>query len=77
LNFNAPNAKESLRLGVDVRRDLLLIFKEAVNNAARHSHCTRVNIDLLVQPAKLLLEIVDNGAGFDQSIEGEAMDCEV
>ena len=71
LNFNAPTAKESLRLGVDVRRDLLLIFKEAVNNAARHSHCTRVNIDLLVQPTKLLLEIIDNGAGFDQSIEGE------
>lgn len=71
LNFNAPTAKESLRLGVDVRRDLLLIFKEAVNNAARHSHCTRVNIDLLLQPSKLLLEIIDNGAGFDQSIEGE------
>ena len=71
LNFNAPDAKESLRVGVDVRRDLLLIFKEAVNNAARHSHCTRVNIDLRVQPSKLLLEIIDNGTGFDQSIEGQ------
>lgn len=71
LNFRAPDAKESLRLGVDVRRNLLLIFKEAVNNAARHSQCTRVNIDLLLQPSKLLLEIIDNGAGFDQSIEGE------
>lgn len=71
LNFNAPDAKESLRVGVDVRRDLLLIFKEAVNNAARHSHCTRVNIDLKVQPSKLLLEIIDNGTGFDQSIEGQ------
>jgi len=71
LNFNAPDAKESLRVGVDVRRDLLLIFKEAVNNAARHSQCTRVNIDLRVQPSKLLLEIIDNGTGFDQSIEGQ------
>ena len=34
---HAPDAGDSLKLGVDVRRDLLLIFKEAVNNAARHS----------------------------------------
>jgi signal transduction histidine kinase/ligand-binding sensor domain-containing protein len=71
LNFNAPNAKDSLHLGVDIRRDLLLIFKEAVNNAARHSGCTQVNIDLLIQPTHLLLEITDNGTGFDQSMESE------
>jgi signal transduction histidine kinase len=71
LNFNAPNTREGLRLGIDVRRDLLLIFKEAVNNAARHSHCTRVNIDLRLQQSELFLEIADNGAGFDQSIESE------
>ena len=41
LRFYAPGAADSLRLGVDVRRDLLLIFKEAVNNSARHSGCSR------------------------------------
>lgn len=71
LQFNAPSAKESLRLGVDVRRDLLLIFKEAVNNAARHSRCTQVKIDLQLQASRLLLAIADNGFGFDQSIESE------
>ena len=43
LRFDAPGAADSLRLGMDVRRDLLLIFKEAVNNAARHSGCSRVD----------------------------------
>ena len=71
LQFNAPDANDSMRLGVDVRRDLLLIFKETVNNAARHSGCTQVNIDLQIQPSQLLLEIADNGKGFDQSIESE------
>ncbi|MGH9933183.1 MAG: sensor histidine kinase [Pyrinomonadaceae bacterium] len=71
LRFNAPSVKESLRLGVDVRRDLLLIFKEAVNNAARHSRCTQVTIDLQLHASRLLLEIVDNGVGFDQSVESE------
>ena len=71
LHFSAPNANDSLRLGVDVRRDMLLIFKEAVNNAARHSGCTQVNIELQIRPSQLVLEISDNGTGFDQSIESE------
>jgi signal transduction histidine kinase/ligand-binding sensor domain-containing protein len=71
LRFNTPGAKESLRLSADVRRDLLLIFKEAVNNAARHSNCSRVKIDFQVEGSKLCLEIADNGVGFDRSIESE------
>jgi ligand-binding sensor domain-containing protein/signal transduction histidine kinase len=69
LHFNAPSTNDGLRLSVDVRRDLLLIFKEAVNNAARHSRCTEVRIDLQVDGTMLLLTIVDNGIGFDPSVE--------
>jgi len=69
LRFSGPNAAESSRLGVDVRRDLLLIFKEAVNNAARHSGCSRVEIDLRIDGARLSLTVVDDGAGFDASVE--------
>jgi signal transduction histidine kinase len=71
LHFNSPDTNDSLRLGVDVRRDLLLIFKEAVNNAARHSGCRQVTIDLQLQPSRLFLKIIDNGTGFDQLIESE------
>jgi ligand-binding sensor domain-containing protein/signal transduction histidine kinase len=71
LRFNAPSANEDLRLGVDVRRDLLLIFKEAVNNAARHSKCTEVEIDFRVEGSVLSLRIIDNGVGFDPSIESQ------
>ena len=41
LRFNADGAHDSSRLGIDVRRELLLTFKEAVNNAARHSQCSQ------------------------------------
>jgi ligand-binding sensor domain-containing protein/two-component sensor histidine kinase len=71
LRFNAPGTKESLRLGADVRRDLLLIFKEAVNNAARHSNCSHVKIDFQAERSKLFLEIADDGVGFDRSAESE------
>jgi ligand-binding sensor domain-containing protein/two-component sensor histidine kinase len=71
LRFNGPSAAESLKLGMDVRRDLLLIFKEAVNNCARHSRCERVEIDLRVEGGRLMLTVVDHGVGFDPSVQGD------
>lgn len=65
LRFDAPAASGALKLSMDVRRDLLLIFKEAVNNAARHSRCSAVEIELRVDGSRLLLVVTDNGAGFD------------
>ena len=35
--FRAPDAGRDLALAADVRREVLLIFKEAVNNIARHA----------------------------------------
>jgi ligand-binding sensor domain-containing protein/signal transduction histidine kinase len=70
LRFDAPTAADGSTLGVDIRRDLLLIFKEAVNNAARHSGCSRVEIDLHIAGSRLWLTVADNGeAGFDPSAD--------
>jgi ligand-binding sensor domain-containing protein/two-component sensor histidine kinase len=71
LSFDAPSADTDLKLSVGVRRDVLLIFKEAVNNAARHSDCSQVAIDFRVENAKLLLQIKDNGVGFAADIEND------
>lgn len=69
LSFDVADAEQHLGVGIDVRRDLLLIFKEAVNNVARHSGCTRVEIRLNVEGPWLNLLIRDDGAGFDPSVE--------
>jgi ligand-binding sensor domain-containing protein/two-component sensor histidine kinase len=69
LTFNAPDAHDAMRLPMDVRRDLLLIFKEVVSNTARHSGCSRVSIDLARRGARLVLEVADDGVGFDASHE--------
>jgi signal transduction histidine kinase len=71
LALNLPDGEQPLKLGVNVRRDLYLIFKEALNNAARHSRCSRVSIELHVVGSHLSLEIVDDGVGFDQAGESE------
>jgi len=71
LEFNAPTSDNDLRLSVGVRRDLLLIFKEAVSNAAKHSACTKVRIELRRETSYLTLVISDNGGGFSPDPESE------
>jgi signal transduction histidine kinase len=71
LEFNAPTADTDLKLSVGVRRDVLLIFKEAVNNAAKYSDCSRVAIDFRVEHLALTLRIKDNGKGFEIDSEND------
>ena len=70
LDFHAPDAGVGVRVGADVRRDLLLIFKEVVNNAARHARCGRVAIELRLDGSGLVLTVSDDGVGFDMSVAG-------
>jgi PAS domain S-box-containing protein len=46
---------------------LLRIFQEALSNVLKHAKATSVNIILKVENGKLMLEIVDNGHGFDKT----------
>lgn len=41
------------------------ITQEALNNIVKHSFATRANIFLKCHPEKLILQIIDNGNGFD------------
>jgi ligand-binding sensor domain-containing protein/signal transduction histidine kinase len=73
--FRAPETEDELKLGADVRRDVFLIFKEAVNNAARHSGCSSVDIELRVDRYAIVLVVRDDGRGFDTegSTEGNGL----
>jgi hypothetical protein len=41
LEFRATAPQPDLRIGADIRRQVFLIFKEAVNNIARHSRASQ------------------------------------
>jgi ligand-binding sensor domain-containing protein len=69
LEFNAPVAVSDLKLDAEMRRNIYLIFKEALNNIARHSGASRVAIDLEIAGSVFTLSIADNGKGFDTERE--------
>jgi signal transduction histidine kinase len=56
---------EFLKLSMQQRRDLYLIFKETVNNMARHSNATRATVRFGLSGDLLIMQIADNGAGFE------------
>jgi signal transduction histidine kinase len=63
--FQSPSAEQDLQMGADLRRQIFLIFKEAVHNVVRHSGATEASIDFQVAHGWLNLRIEDNGRGFD------------
>jgi signal transduction histidine kinase/ligand-binding sensor domain-containing protein len=74
--FRAPRQETDVRLGPEVRRQVYLVFKESVNNAARHSGCSRVEVELRVDREGLALTVQDDGRGFDpgQKSEGHGLE---
>jgi|GEM_PF-1461533 len=63
-NFTVSAEDSSMdKLDILNRRNIFLIFKEALNNIVRHSSATKVTIALRVREG-FLLKISDNGRGF-------------
>ena len=76
VEFRAPTEDEDMRLDAAVRRDLFLIFKEAVNNAVRHAQSSRVDVQIVAERSAVTIEVADNGRGFDRAdlADGHGLD---
>ena len=55
------------KLSVNMRRQIYLVFKECVTNVVHHSESTEARVKLNSNASSLILEIGDNGKGFDVS----------
>ncbi|HUR10016.1 MAG TPA: two-component regulator propeller domain-containing protein [Flavitalea sp.] len=54
---------------MDTRRNIFLIFKESIHNILKHAECTFVKIRTGIHNNVFILEISDDGLGFDASLE--------
>jgi ligand-binding sensor domain-containing protein/signal transduction histidine kinase len=69
--FTASDMPEEAPLGAEPRQHLYLLYKEALNNLARHSHCSQADIRLHCQGRWLEINIEDDGVGFEVSRESD------
>lgn len=60
---SASALDHKLELSLQARRQVFLIFKECIHNAARHSHCTTVVTELKITNREAVLTVQDNGTG--------------
>ena len=59
-----------LNLDLLLRRSLLLVIKEVLTNAARHSTASRLVLKIHRSGQKLIVVVEDNGCGFDLKTAG-------
>lgn len=63
-----PENLKEVKLTMEQRRDVYLIFKEAVNNLVKYSKCNKALVEIKVSKQFELL-IQDDGKGFNPSME--------
>ena len=57
----------------DVRHNVFLVIKEALNNIARHANASEVTLDMAIDGPRLLITIADNGRGFTGPSDGHGL----
>jgi signal transduction histidine kinase len=67
LRLELPAELPDWPLSADVRHNVFLVIKEALNNVARHAAASEVRLELSLTDATLRIAVRDNGRGFNPS----------
>ena len=72
--IDLPDHPPSRIVPADVRHNLFLVVKEALNNAVRHAHATEVLLRVSVDDNSMDVSISDNGCGFERAPDDACAD---
>lgn len=70
-HFDLPEATDKIKLSMDERYDIYLIYKEAVNNLVKYAEATEVYVKIEVTKTTIFMQIKDNGIGFNPNQQTE------
>lgn len=60
------DVRDDLSLDAAQRKNIFLIFKETINNAAKYSGADKIDIAIFQEDHTLVMRVSDNGKGFDE-----------
>ena len=63
--LDVPMNPPAWALTAEVRHNVFLAFKEALNNVVKHARASEVRVSLELKPGSFMLVVADNGCGFD------------
>ena len=72
--LDLPEQPPARELSTDLRHNLFLVIKEALNNVVKHARASEVWLRTTVTPQALELAIEDNGCGFDKVADDSVSD---
>lgn len=64
----ALDEMEKLKLSMDQRKNIWLIFKEAINNAVKYSDTETLEVTAILQNKEIILQVKDYGKGFNSNV---------
>lgn len=64
-NISITTRPDDLTLDENVRKNIFLIFKEALQNSIKHSFATEISFSVIQDEEKMEWTLFDNGKGFD------------
>jgi signal transduction histidine kinase len=64
-HFGIDKRLENRKLDMQTRKNLYLIFKEAVNNAVKYAGCYTLHVNINYENGSIRMVIKDDGKGFD------------
>ncbi len=69
ISFRVKNIDKTddVRLPMEYKQNLLMMFKEAINNAIKHSNCKKITLEANVKNDIIELTLTDDGTGIDKS----------
>src|SRR5690606_774801 len=57
---------ENIKLPMEYRQNLYLIFKKGINNAIKHSGCKNLYLNINLNKDNLEMKLIDNGTGMKE-----------
>jgi signal transduction histidine kinase len=69
-NIESEGLNEEMQMQGEVRQNIFLVFKEAINNMMKYSEASACNTRMFMEHNQFVLEIKDDGTGFDGIVKG-------